>query len=108
MRNDGVEHAEIFLINASGTGARRLTHVSDGKEPFSIDVRDPAWSPNGSQIVFEVENFKTADPPNRRALHVINADGSGLRQLTPWSVNLLVVIPVRFSSGYRPAEPAAS
>ena len=87
VRPTGVEHAELFVMNANGTGPRRLTHISDGKEPFSIDVRGPAWSPNGTQIVFEVENFKTADPPNRRALYVINADGSDLRQLTPWSVN---------------------
>jgi TolB protein len=87
VRPTGVEHAELFVMNANGTGPRRLTHVSDGKKPFSIDVRAPSWSPDGKQIVFEVENFKTADPPDRRALYVVNADGSGLRQLTQWSLN---------------------
>ena len=28
-----------------------------------------------------------ADPPNRRAFFIIDADGTGLRQLTPWSLN---------------------
>jgi Tol biopolymer transport system component len=87
VRSDAVEQAEIFVMNANGGAVRRLTHVTDGKEPFSIDVRNPAWSPDGKQLVFEVENFKTADPPNRRALYIVDADGSGLRQLTPWSLN---------------------
>ena len=87
LRNNRVEYAEIFVMNADGSSARRLTNVTDGKKPFSIDIRGPAWSPDGKQLVFEVENFETADPPNRRALFVVDADGSNLRQLTPWSLN---------------------
>ena len=34
-----------------------------------------------------MQNFAAADPPNRRALFIVNADGSDLRQLTPWSLN---------------------
>lgn len=86
VRGDKVESAEIFVMNASGTGARKVTQITAGK-PFAIDVLRPAWSPNGKQLVFEVQNLQTAEPPNRRALFVVNADGSGLRQLTPWSLN---------------------
>jgi Tol biopolymer transport system component len=87
VRANAVEQAEIFVMNANGGDVRRVTRVTDGKEPFSLDVRGPAWSPDGKQLVFEVENLKNADPPNRRALYIVNADGSGLRQLTPWSLN---------------------
>ena len=52
-----------------------------------MDVLRPAWSPDGNQLVFEVQNLGTAEPPNRHALFIVDADGSGLRQLTPWSLN---------------------
>ena len=45
------------------------------------------WAPDGKRLVFEVRNSPLGEPANRRALFVINADGSGQRQLTPWSLN---------------------
>ena len=77
---------EIWVMNANGTGARRVTHMSPGNE-YAIDLFWPIWSPDGKQLVFEVRNFQTADPPNRRAFFIIGVDGTGLRQLTPWSLN---------------------
>ena len=87
VREDGVEHAEIFVMNANGSGVRQLTRLTQDEPPFSMDLRDPAWSPDGKQLVFDVWHLGTADPPNRRALFVVNEDGSELRQLTPWSLN---------------------
>ena len=87
LREHRVEYAELFVMNADGSGARRLTRLSEGKKPFSVDIVDPAWSPDGKHLVFEVQHFATADPPNRRALFVVDSDGSGSRQLTPWSLN---------------------
>jgi Tol biopolymer transport system component len=52
-----------------------------------MDVNKPAWSPDGKRLVFEVQNLATAAPPNRRAIFIVNVDGSGLRQLTDWSLN---------------------
>jgi TolB protein len=86
VQNDQIKYAEIFVMTASGTGKRQLTHVTTSK-PFSTDVGHPAWSPNGKQLVFEVHNSKSGDPANARALFTINADGSGLHQLTPWELN---------------------
>jgi hypothetical protein len=37
---------------------------------------DPAWAPDGGSLVFAV-----LDSAGRRTLHVVNADGTGLRQL---------------------------
>ncbi|MFZ2487530.1 MAG: SH3 domain-containing protein [Anaerolineae bacterium] len=53
----------IYLINADGSGLRRLTYGFD-----------PALSPNGQQVA-----FTRWDEP--RGLWVINVDGSGARQL---------------------------
>ena len=80
------QFAEIYVMNANGTGQRQVTHFTAGK-PFTTDLFDPAWSPDGKQLVFEVRNSKKGDPPNRRALFIVNADGSDLGQLTEWSLN---------------------
>ena len=85
-RNNRVRDPEIYVMNADGSGVRRVTSMSVGMA-YAIDLFWPIWSPNGRQLVFEVQHFETADPPNRRALFVVNVDGSGLRQLTPWSMN---------------------
>lgn len=53
----------IYLINADGSGLRRLTYGFD-----------PVLSPNGQQVA-----FTRWDEP--RGLWVINVDGSGARQL---------------------------
>jgi TolB protein len=87
VRGDGrVKDPEIYVMNANGSGARRITTMS-GEMPYAIDLFWPIWSPDGKQLVFEVRHFETADPPNRRALFVVDVDGSDPRQLTPWSLN---------------------
>jgi Tol biopolymer transport system component len=60
----------IHIINADGTGLRRITGA-----PFGFDW-GPSWSPDGRQIAF----VRTAD--RDRDLWVVAPDGSGLRNLT--------------------------
>jgi TolB protein len=61
-------------MRPDGTGVKRLTILPDPKSPFSA----PDWSPDGTQIVF------TSPSPSSRhgQVYRINADGSGLTQLT--------------------------
>ena len=86
VKNGVFESTEIYVANANGTGLRQVTHMT-ADAPYSMDVNKPAWSPDGKRLVFEVQNLSTADPPNRRAIFIVNVDGSGLRQLTDWSLN---------------------
>lgn len=84
--NDQIKFAEIFVLNAGGAGLRQVTRVTSSR-PYSASVGHPVWAPDGRRLVFEVHNSRTGDPAGRRALFVINADGSEQRQLTPWSLN---------------------
>lgn len=64
----------LFTIEPDGTGKTQLTHPSDG-----IDT-GPNWSPDGRRIAF------THSAGNYEApiidLYVVNADGTGLTQVT--------------------------
>jgi len=59
----------IEIVNADGTGARQLTPAPDPNE-FAY-YESPTWSPDGSRLAFTKNS----------ALHVINADGTGLTAL---------------------------
>ena len=58
---------DIYVINADGTGLRRLT-----------DGLDPAWSPDGTKVAFA----RWRDP---RGIYVIDEDGSNETLVFGWS-----------------------
>jgi Tol biopolymer transport system component len=66
---------EIFTINPDGTGVTRLTNNL-------ADDRNPAWSPDGSKIVFASNRGGRAGIGAVTHLFVMNADGTGVKQLT--------------------------
>jgi Tol biopolymer transport system component len=61
------EREEIYVIDADGSGLRRLTHN------WRFDAA-PVWSPDGRKILF----VRRRHPD----VYVMNADGSGQRNLT--------------------------
>ena len=61
----------ISVMNSDGTGMTQLTLASD----LTLHTL-PVWSPDGSQIAFEA--YQDA----QWEVYVMNADGSGLRNLT--------------------------
>lgn len=68
-------NAEIYVMNADGTGSARLTTdpLTDGR---------PAFTPDGQTIVFH--SSRTA---GKQQIWSVNLDGTGLTQLTRDSVN---------------------
>ncbi|MDQ2731258.1 MAG: hypothetical protein M3Y56_06330 [Armatimonadota bacterium] len=63
-------HREVYVMNADGSGARRLV---GGSPSGHLDSYDPAWSPDGKRIAFSGQ-------PSFR-LDIINWDGSGITEL---------------------------
>ena len=64
--------AAIFSAKADGTDVRQLTHPNPGEEDAN-----PDWSPDGSKILF---TFVPTNGPSE--IFVMNAEGTGLKQIT--------------------------
>jgi Tol biopolymer transport system component len=73
---------QIFVMNADGSGVRRLTNNSRSDSA-------PAWSPDGTKIAFNGSVIYCADPPDCTEyrggpsdIYTIKVDGSGETNLT--------------------------
>ena len=78
-------HSEIFLMSTDGKNVRQLTHLTT-RRSFSRAARAAAWSPDSRRLVFAVHNSNGTKPADGRALFVVDAQGTGLHRLTPWSL----------------------
>lgn len=67
------EQFGIFTVALDGSDLRRVT-------PTTMNVNDPDWSPDGSQIVFQSPPEPV--PSGEENIYTIHPDGSGLVQLT--------------------------
>jgi Tol biopolymer transport system component len=74
-------HYRIVVVDADGTHPRPVT---SGSRPTWWDG-DPQFSPDSKQIVFQRIDPK-AKPRAGFALWIVNSDGTGERQLTPWKL----------------------
>jgi Tol biopolymer transport system component len=74
---------DIWVMNPDGTQAHNLTNFAPAPSPYEprANAHSPSWSPDGRRIVFAVN---PPDPQLRNffELYLVNADGSGLVNLT--------------------------
>jgi Tol biopolymer transport system component len=68
--------SEIFTAMSDGGDARRLTFTPNRDEPTSD------WSPDGERIAFDSNRVDVDGREHVAQIYVMNADGSGLTQLT--------------------------
>ena len=67
-------------MNATdGTKQKNLTNTPP-VNGYEVRERDPAYSPDGTKIVFYKESFR----PHEVDLYTMNADGTGVKQLTDY------------------------
>jgi WD40 repeat protein len=75
-------HKAIWVVNADGSGLNQLpiTPACGGlfSDPASAGCYSPSWSPDGSKIAFT----RSSPDGNEENIHTVNADGSGLFQVT--------------------------
>jgi|GEM_PF-3954268 len=65
------DYGRIYVMNADGSYRRRLTELTG--------ARDPNWSPDGQSIAFTAGRISST-------LHLVRADGSDARELSPTSM----------------------
>ncbi len=80
VRGTSVTTVDVYLMNADGTGERRLTKLGQGDgDCFYGGIRGIDWSPDGERIVFGVGYVgceKVGD------IYVVKPDGSDLTRVT--------------------------
>jgi Tol biopolymer transport system component len=76
------QRRSIWEMNSDGSGLRQvpITPACGGavSDPTSRSCQDPGWSPDGTKIVLDI--FVSAT--GKRSIYTVNADGSGLSQVT--------------------------
>ena len=67
-------YSQIYVMNADGTGQKRLTNINSG------DAGGPVWSHDGKKIAYYA--FALTSPSRNPELWVMDADGSNAKRLT--------------------------
>jgi Tol biopolymer transport system component len=76
------DRSTIWAVHSDGSGLRKIAVPGCGgprSDPTSIGCQKPVWSPDGRKIMFE-RHFLI--PNDHFDLYTVNADGSGLFQVT--------------------------
>ena len=78
---NGDYHSSVWVVHFDGTGLRQLPIAGPCGGPFSdasaYGCFNPVWSPDGRKIA-----FGRNQDDDQRDLYTVNADGSGLFQVT--------------------------
>jgi Tol biopolymer transport system component len=78
VKNDQIEHSDVAVMRADGTGRRLITRFP----AYAGDAGGVAWSPDGRRLVYGYGDAVT----HRVALFVMKADGTGSSRITDWDI----------------------
>jgi Tol biopolymer transport system component len=76
---------QIWSVRPDGTGVTQLTHFPDvpPTDPDYAWSGDAEWSPNGANILFELQDFTGSGGSFRYSVMEMQPDGSELRRIIP-------------------------
>jgi TolB protein len=78
---------EIGVMNRNGGDRRIVVHATTTDSSHTgYTASDSQFSPDGRSLEFVRENRGALAPKNAQAIFVGKADGTGARQITPWSL----------------------
>ncbi len=77
FQSDRDSNVEIFRINADGSNRVQITHTEPESKDQPVGNYCPAYSPDGTKIVFNRRGEDSAD-----TLFVMDTDGKNLVQIT--------------------------
>jgi len=80
-----IQFSDVHVINADGSHPRPLTTFTRDA-PYSQDVEPVAWSPDGKHLLITRVMSLISRPANGVALFIVNANGTGMRQVTSWAL----------------------
>ena len=81
--DEQIDYSGIYSARLSGGGLRKIT-LPPKRTAMDSEAQ---WSPDGRKLVF-VRTFLDGQNNNlRQAIYTVRADGSGLRRVTPFSLN---------------------
>ncbi len=72
------DNGDLFVVNLNGTGLQQLNPPA-----LRIKCCNADWSPDGTRVVFAADFKPSTGSGSQSALFVVNADGTGVHQLTP-------------------------
>lgn len=78
-----IEHSDIVVRDVNGANLRVLIR----SRPYEGGYLQAHFAPDGSRLVYVRENSPLTKPVGARALFVAQANGSGRRRITPWSLD---------------------
>jgi Tol biopolymer transport system component len=91
----------VWVMNADGKGASRLTHITRG----NIETDCLAWSPDGRKLAFisnrALDGSGALNAHEIQNLWIMNADGSGLKPLTKLTAENTYVESIAWSPDSR-------
>jgi Tol biopolymer transport system component len=92
-RSDPKSELAIFVMNADGTGRRKLSHFPDG----SGNAQWPVWSPDGRKVAIQVNRLQEHDAH----IWIIDATTGEARKLAAHDQPYLDETPAWFPDGKR-------